>query len=250
IENPRKDYRGMEINKALGYSANVIFARLAYRYLDKELLNEHASLFGFGEKLPVEIDTEISYINLPQEREELSYTAAGFGDTFISPLHGAIIASIIANRGIYIKPTIIEDIRDRDENILYSHSISQIRRVVSEETAEKLSEMMRYTVKEGTAHKFFARRKPVDFITDIPVSGKTGSLAEKSGNYKEYNWFVGFAPENNPRYVISVLTINSESISARAVAYARKILDDLFSQKKPSKAISKNSNRKDYLSKR
>ncbi len=250
IENPKKDYRCMEINKALGYSANVIFARLAYRYLDRELLNEHTSLFGFGEELPVEFDTETSSINTPLQREELAYTAAGFGETYISPVHGAVIASIVANRGIYIKPTIIEEITDNEENILYSHTTSEIRRVMSGDVADKLSEMMSYTVKEGTAHKFFAKRRPVDFISEVPVAGKTGSLAEKEGNYTEYNWFVGFAPKKNPRYVISVLTINSESISARAVVYARRILDDLFGGNKSGKSVAKIKTKKQYLSKR
>lgn len=249
VENPRKDYRCMEINKALGYSANVIFARLAYRYLDREMLGYHSSLFGFGEKLPVEFDVETSHIEIPQEREELAYTAAGFGDTYISPLHGAVIASIVANKGIYIRPAIIDEIRDSSDNILYSHTTTEIRTVTDANTASELEAMMKTTVREGTAHKFFARRVPVNFIKDIPVAGKTGSLAEKNGGYTEYNWFVGYAPEKNPRYVISVLTINSESISARAVLYARRILDDLFTQDKIKLVYSKNRLKKRFLAK-
>lgn len=250
IENPKKDYRCMEINKALGFSANVIFARLAYRYLDRDILNEHSRMFGFGERLPVEFDVDISQVDAVEDREELAYTAAGFGDTFISPIHGAVIASIIANKGIYIKPTIIDKILDNEGNELYSHMPLVLRRVVGEDISNKLSEMMRYTIKEGTAHKFFSRGKPVDFIREVPLAGKTGSLADKVGSYTEYNWFVGFAPENNPKYVISVLTINSESISARAVVYARKILDDLFGSDGFKKVSARFSGKRQYLSKR
>ncbi|MCX7944769.1 MAG: penicillin-binding transpeptidase domain-containing protein [Deltaproteobacteria bacterium] len=250
IDNPKKDHRCMEIDKALGYSANVIFARLAYRYLDRDTLVRHSLLFGFDERLPVEFDTETSNVDIPDNREELAYTAAGFGETYISVLHGAVIASIIANKGMYIKPSIIEDIRDLNDNILYSHSTFEVRRVMKEDVAIKLGDMMRYTVTEGTAHKFFARRKPVDFIGQVPVAGKTGSLADRNGEYTEYNWFVGFAPSSSPRYVISVLTINSENISARAVLFARKILDDIFTQDKPQKSIVKSISRSRYLSKR
>ncbi len=249
-DNPRKDYRCMEINKALGYSANVIFARLAYRYLDRKMLEQHSLAFGFGEKLPLEMEVETSYINIPESREELAYTAAGFGETFISPIHGAVIASIVANKGVYIKPSVIEEIKDKNGSIIYSFTSSEIRRAFEEDVGKKLSEMMKYTVKEGTAHKFFARRKPIDFINDVVVAGKTGSLAEKEGEYKEYNWFVGYAPENNPKYIISVLTINSESISARAVIYARRILDDLFTADKGQKTYAKKSNGKWVISKR
>lgn len=248
IENKRRDYRCMPIEKALGHSANVIFARLAYRYIDREMLINHSHLFGFSDEIPFELDVEKSHIEVPEDREELAYTAAGFGETYITPLGGAIIASIIANRGNYIGPAIIKEIRDRDNNLIYSHTPQLIRKVMDEEVAARLTDMMRYTVTEGTAHKYFARRRPVDFIREIPVAGKTGSLAEKEGPYREYNWFVGFAPANNPEYVISVLTINSENISARAVLYARMILEDLFVKEK--KMIVKKGAREEILSKR
>ncbi len=235
IENPRKDYRCMEIDRALGFSANVIFARLAYRYLDREILSDHITRFGFGEILPVEFNVEKSHIIIPMEREELAYTAAGFGETYISPIHGAVITSIVANNGVYIKPTLINEILDANENVLYSHSRIELRTVFSEDVASKLKKMMRVTVSEGTAHKFFARKRPIDFVKEIPLAGKTGSIADRGSKYTEYNWFVGFAPVDKPEYVISVLSINSENISARATLYARHILDDLF---KDTKKIS------------
>ncbi|MGC8926371.1 MAG: penicillin-binding transpeptidase domain-containing protein [Myxococcota bacterium] len=228
IENPKKDHKCLNINKALGHSANVIFARLAYRYLDREILRNHTTNFGFFESIPVEFEVERSNINIPSEREELAYTAAGFGETYISVLHGAIIASIVANNGIYVKPSIIEQIEDDEQNILYQHIRTEFKEVFSKDVANRLKEMMRYTITEGTAHKFFAKRRPVDFIREIPVAGKTGSIADKGSNYTEYNWFVGFAPVDNPKYVISVITINSENISARATLYAKNILNDLF----------------------
>lgn len=228
VENPRKDYKCLEIKKALGHSANVIFARLAYKHLDREIMMSHTSNFGFFEDIPIEFDVQSSNIEIPSDREELAYTAAGFGNTYISPLHGAIIASIVANNGIYLKPSIIEQIEDEEENIIYKNNVAELREVFKKDVADKLKEMMRYTITEGTAHKFFARRRPIDFIREIPVAGKTGSIADKGSNYTEYNWFVGFAPVDKPRYVISVLTINSESISARATLYARNILNDLF----------------------
>jgi len=239
IENPKRDNRCMTVDKALGHSANVIFARLAYKHLDREILSNHISLFGFFESIPVEFDVEKSTIELPESREELAYTAAGFGETYISPLHGAVISSIVANDGIYIKPSIIERIEDENENILYESGRSEIREVFGKDVAAKLKKMMTYTVSEGTAHKFFARRRPVDFIKDIKVAGKTGSLADKGEKYTEYNWFVGFAPVDNPKYVISVLTVNSEEISARATLYARYILEDLF---KTNSVVIKKSN--------
>lgn len=232
VENPRKDYRCMKVEKALGFSANVVFARLAYRHLDREILEDHIRRFGFEEDLPIEIDVEKSYVEIPSDREGLAYTAAGFGQTYITPIHGAIIASIVANNGKYIKPTIIDEIIDNNENTLYTFSKVELRTVFSEEVATRLKEMMKITISEGTAHRFFARRGPVDFIRDVPLAGKTGSLADKEGNYTEYNWFVGFAPSDKPEYVISVISINSESISARATVYARGILNDLFSEKR------------------
>ena len=247
IENPGKDNRCLVVDRALGHSANVIFARLAYKYLDREILSNHTSLFGFFESIPVEFEVEKSRIEIPDSREELAYTAAGFGETYISPLHGAIISSIVANDGIYVKPTIIDRIEDENENVLYESSKGEIREVFTRQVAASLKEMMRYTVTEGTAHKFFARRRPVDFIKDIKVAGKTGSIADRNGSYTEYNWFVGFAPLDDPKYVISVLTVNSEDISARATLYARYILDDLFKTNSLVVKKSPSSHRKRLL---
>jgi peptidoglycan glycosyltransferase len=69
-------------------------------------------------------------------------------------------------------------------------------RVMSPETADKVTAMMTQVVKEGTG--------TAAALTGIDVAGKTGTAERDVANNITQPWFIAFAPAANPRVAIAV----------------------------------------------
>jgi cell division protein FtsI (penicillin-binding protein 3) len=110
------------------------------------------------------------------------------------------VFATIANGGVRVSPTVIAGTSDSSGHFTPSANRSSVR-VVSEETAAKLRIMMESVVSaNGTA--------PSAAIPGYRVAGKTGTAQRVdpiTGKYSGYTAsFIGFAPADSPRYVISV----------------------------------------------
>jgi cell division protein FtsI/penicillin-binding protein 2 len=208
LADSSRDRECVSLSEALGRSANVVFAKLTHRYLDADKLRAAAELFRFNRPIPFAIPTEPSLAAVPDEPLELARTGAGFGDVFLSPLHGALIASVAANGGLWRAP------------ILYERDLAtepDPERVLSEERAAALTSMMEETVTHGTARRFFRLRELRGAV------GKTGSLADRNP-FRDYSWFVGFAPREAPRIAVAAVVVNEPRWRIRAPWLAREAM--------------------------
>ncbi|HET9035783.1 MAG TPA: penicillin-binding transpeptidase domain-containing protein [Myxococcaceae bacterium] len=208
LADSQRDRQCVSLSEALGRSANVVFAKLTHRYLDAEKLRAAAELFRFNRPIPFAIPTEPSLAAVPEEPLELARTGAGFGDVFLSPLHGALIASVAANGGLWRAPILFE--RDLAE-------APDPERILSEERAAALTAMMEETVTHGTARRFFRLRELRGAV------GKTGSLADRNP-FRDYSWFVGFAPREAPRVAVAAVVVNEPRWRIRAPWLAREAM--------------------------
>jgi cell division protein FtsI/penicillin-binding protein 2 len=219
-DNPRRDRRCLTLANALGKSANVVFAKLAGRELSAALLRDEATRFLFDQRIPFEWPVEPSTALISQDPFELATTAAGFGPVRLSPLHGALIASIVATGGVLVPPRVIDGVEGAP-----APAIADPRRVVSADVAKALAEMMRTTVTDGTARKVFrrdrwSRRSP---LREVTVAGKTGSLSDAQP-FKDYSWFVGFAPVDDPQVAVAAVVVNGLKWRIHAPYIAREAL--------------------------
>src|SRR5690606_34350553 len=81
----------------------------------------------------------------------LAELASGFNKgTLISPVHGAMIASVIANDGILKKPSLVTKVSDVDHKLLIWEPEAKEERVLTKESAIAMKEYMELTVKKGT----------------------------------------------------------------------------------------------------
>ncbi|MBI3593837.1 MAG: penicillin-binding protein [Nitrospirae bacterium] len=206
--HPERDFRKISLTDALAKSANVPFAKAATLWLDNATLLNYANAFGFNQAIPFEIPLQISHASIAEDPKEVAYTAAGFGDTEMSPIHGALIASAIGNGGDLIVPHLIDKIIDQEGNEIYSPKREVIGHVVSSNTTELLKEMMGQTIISGTSRRAFRRYHRSAALRDITVGGKTGSLTGNDPPGK-YSWFVGMAPLEKPEVAIAALVINN-----------------------------------------
>jgi cell division protein FtsI/penicillin-binding protein 2 len=222
-DNPRRDHRCLTLASALGKSANVVFAKLAGRDLTPELLRLEASRFLFDAAIPFAWPVEPSPARISDDPFELATTAAGFGPVRLSPLHGAVIAAIVANGGRFVPPRIVDEV---DGVPARPGEPSQLIRA---DVAAALARMMETTVSEGTARKTFRRdrllrRSP---LREVKVAGKTGSLAEREP-YRDYSWFVGFAPAEDPRVAVATVVVNERLWRVKASFIAHEALAAYF----------------------
>ncbi len=219
-DDPRRDRRCVSLASAFGHSTNVVFAKLADRGLDAAALRATAHRFGFDEPIPFPLPVERSTADIPDDPFGFANAAAGFGAVRLSPLHAALLGSIVANGGVEVPPVLVDDV---DGGPVPTPPAAS--RVVDEAVATKLAAMMRNTVSEGTARRTF--RRPGLALRGVEVAGKTGSLADPSP-YRDYSWFVGFAPADRPEVVVATVIVNDRLWHARAPQVAREALEAFF----------------------
>jgi cell division protein FtsI/penicillin-binding protein 2 len=220
-DDPRRDRRCASLASAFGRSTNVVFAKLADRALGADVLRADAERFLFNVPVPFAAEVEVSRAEIEDDSFAIASAAAGFGPVRLSPLHGALLAAVVANRGLLVPPVVIEE-----ADASPAEAAPGPWRVVDEHAGEALAEMMRRTVSDGTARRVF--RRPPASLRGVEVAGKTGSLAERDP-YRDYSWFVGFAPVDRPEVAVAAVVANGRLWRVRAPTVAREALDAYFS---------------------
>lgn len=166
---------------------------------------EYVEKFGFGVKEGIELDTESAgnISSLLQNKKDGKidcYTATGsFGQGLtVTPLQMVSAFSAIANGGILMNPYIVDSFIDHSGKVTKTKP-KEIRRVVTARTASLLSGMLVNVVEKGHAKQ--ARSD------EYYIAGKTGTAQIPGlGGYTEdtIHSFVGFAPVDNPKFVMIV----------------------------------------------
>jgi penicillin-binding protein A len=85
--------------------------------------------------------------------------------------------------------------------------------------ARDLTMLMEATVTKGTARRIFRERG-----MGVPGAvGKTGTLADRAP-FRDYSWFVGFAPRDNPKVAVAALIVNEPIWRIRATWLGREAM--------------------------
>lgn len=223
VDSPKRDRWCATMADALGYSINAVFAKLADRHIDQARMTQYVSAFGFGQRLPFDLPVSPSPVDVPESRLERARMAAGFWHSQLSPLHGALLASTIANDGQMPYAAIVDRIESGSGETLYQHAPRGFRQVLPRNTARRTGEMMTRTVTKGTSKKAFWDAKGRPFLPGIRVAGKTGTLSRYSP-HRTYNWWVGYAPVDNPKIAVAALVVNEPTWRIKASYVAKEAL--------------------------
>lgn len=196
-----------DLGTAFGLSDNGYFSSIAFKRLEARHLQSWSARFGYNEQLPLApgLQPQPSQSKVPENPISRAQMAAGFRDTTLSPIHGAMMAGTVANGGVMMRPSLIERVEDPDGQPLYEFKAVPWRQVMKPQTARQMAELMVYTTTTGTARSHFEGDKT--YPDDFPAAGKTGTLGSKTSD-TTYNWFVGFAPLERPTIAIAVLLHN------------------------------------------
>ena len=234
-DNPSLDRSCRDMATAVARSTNAVIGKLAARYLDRRTMRHWATRFGFDQPIPFALPVQISRARIPSSALDRARVAAGFWQTEISALHGAVIAGVVADGGQLRWPHLVRSVTRADGRSLELER-APVQRVIGRRTSRELTRMMTRTTTEGTARKAFERRAQWPPLPDVAVAGKTGSLSRQQP-YLDYSWFVGFAPADRPEVAFAALLGNPPRWRIKAAAAARALLSRYFARQQRKRAL-------------
>lgn len=209
------------IADALRLSCNIPYAELG-GLLGQDALRSQAEAFGFNTELSVPLSVTASAF--PEELDEAQLALSAFGqyEDRVTPLQMAMVSAAIANGGLLMKPTLIDQILAPDLSVRRQSGPEELGHPITAATSALLTQTMIANVSNGAASN--AR------MDGVSVAGKTGT-AENGSDDPYTLWFTGFAPADNPRVAITVLIEDGgglgQSGSGNTVAapIARRVLE-------------------------
>lgn len=226
INKGSKRDRQMSFDEAFGKSNNVVFGRVAAQLVGTENLRRVSAAFGFNRPLLFDFPLEMSKALIPDDFYELARCGAGFGEVTLNPLHAALIAGCIGNGGIMMRPYLVEEIWETQGERLYHQKPEPLAQPICAKTAADLTRMMTRTVEDGTASRIFHRyAKPL--MNRMTIGGKTGSLTGDNPPGK-YDWFIGFAPAENPKIAFAAMMVNHDRSRLKGAFVAQEVLKTFF----------------------
>lgn len=197
---------------ALGVSRNAAYAQLATQKLMRNDLLDVADGLGFGKSLNLDISGRVGSLEVPYNDLSFARTAAGFENTKLSVFGAAQITLAIATGGLQRQMHFQGDVEAHEE-----------KRVLSKRTARRLRNAMEVTIHSGTARSSFVNERGRSNVGPVQVAGKTGTLKPRAKGPTS-SWFVGFAPSEKPRVVVSVLLQNPDKWHQRGHEVGRDLV--------------------------
>lgn len=184
-------------------SSNICAAKIGEK-LGKEQLVASLRAFGFGEKTGLGLPGEgKGALRDPKTMRQIELDTSAYGQGMTATgLQETVAMAAIAAGGVLRAPYLVERVVGPDGAVLQQHAPDPGRRVISEETARKVTAMLEEVTRRGGTGTRAA-------LADFPVAGKTGTAQKVDpieGGYgkKRLASFLGFVPADAPRLAILV----------------------------------------------
>jgi peptidoglycan glycosyltransferase len=199
----------------------VPFAQLGIA-LGQDRIRAQAELFGFGKNLEFPMTSTASVYPKGMDEAQTGLSAFGQFDVRVTPLQMAMVSAAVANKGVLLKPNLIENVVTSNLSILNQPTPEVFSQPMSEATAAIVRQMMVGAVERGVSGNAQ--------ISGIEVAGKTGTA--QNGKGEPYTlWFTGFAPANNPKVAVAVVVADGGGLgqsgrgNSLAAPIARKVME-------------------------
>jgi peptidoglycan glycosyltransferase len=227
--HPQTGSTALDLVGATEVSCNIWYALTGIAIGGDRLVAE-ASRLGFGQPIPFDLPTATSRLtngNGPApggfaDDAELASAAFGQGESVVTPLQMALVASTVANDGWLMKPQLVTALTGAGPGAR-TIGPETWRRVLSGEDASAIKAAMEQAV-EGDLGRLFTTGAAVP---GIPTAGKSGT-AQLGGTGEPNSWFIGFAPVDHPRVAIAVIVEHGGRGGERAAPLAGSLLAQYF----------------------
>jgi peptidoglycan glycosyltransferase len=213
--------------QAFASSINPVFGKLGVHYLGQEVLSDYAGRFFFNSTIPFDLPVGRSTTYAPDDEFGLAEIASGFNKkTLISPLHGALLVSAVANSGVMMTPWLVERAVSQSGEVLYQSRPTVLTSPISKGTAVDMRVLMRDTVLYGTCRRSFRLLRRKKAFRDVEFGAKTGNINDELDQLK-YDWLTAYAlPPNGAKAIcVAVLGVHGEKLGIRANELGRYIIN-------------------------
>ncbi len=202
---------------ALGTSCNAYFCWGFKNFIDKrgtkasrqfEKWKNYIVEMGYGYRLGIDLPSESrgfipnsefysnSFRGTNWSANSIISVSIGQGEVLATPLQIANLCATIANRGYFITPHVVKDIKGGTLDSLYTR---KRRPDIKQEYYMDVAQGMRAAVLGGTCR--------LANLPGIEVAGKTGTAQNPQG--RDHSAFMGFAPYDDPKIAVAVYVENA-----------------------------------------
>lgn len=243
------------VDRALCVSCNIFFYETARR-LGIDKLAYWGDMYGIGKDLGLEIDMSAGHMSSLEYFDEMGYewyegniAQAGIGqcETAVTPMHLAVQAMTIANRGVRYEPHIVKSVYNYDLTKKLYDKETKVAEDFSDLTdMDKYMDAIKKGMQDMADTQIVYYVSGAGYVNPFDYLGFRGQVAGKSGTpqtaEKEYNSaFIGFYPANDPEIAFGIILEhgdNAKIMGANVVnAYANRKISTQYDEKGVPKSI-------------
>ena len=200
-----ESFGDIPMTEALTNSVNTWWAQVGEQ-LGTETMYRYMDRYGFNALPDIDYpDFQLSpsgeysggeLLGAGSDEIDVGRMAIGQDKLLVTPLQMAEVAATVANDGERMCPRLWTKVIDTDQRTEELGDGDRCARVMDEDTAEQLTQMMTDVVNEGTG--------TAAALGEIQVAGKTGTAEIDIDAGINQAWFIGFAPVDDPEIAVAV----------------------------------------------
>ena len=243
----------VDLKKSIVVSSDTYYYILA-KDMGVDLIHQHVAPWGFGQKTGIDLIGETTGI-LPSSKwkedrfkqpwhpgENMSI-GIGQGYNSFSILQMATATAGLANRGVIMKPRLVQSIEDPNTGEVIKTNPEVLRKVpVDDKALDLVIDAMVEVNKSGTGARVFTG-------APYPVAGTTGTAqvvsigqnekynaARVAERHRDHSLYIAFAPADKPEVAVALIVENGGFGAAAAAPIARAVFDHLLLKKGSDRA--------------
>jgi peptidoglycan glycosyltransferase len=202
----------------LEVSCNSAFAQMGTETIGPDRMAAGAQAFGLNRVPPIDLPGAaasrfpLAYLHHdPVDLPSLANQSIGQGNTRVTPLQMALVASAIADGGTIMAPHVMKEIRDSEGNIVERWHDHAWLRPVSSSTAQTMHDAMMSVVAHGTA--------TVLQMPGFDIGGKTGTAQIGNGDIDAWMVAFGGPAGKAPTIALAVVVLDQPGVSESTGAH-------------------------------
>jgi penicillin-binding protein A len=205
------------LRDAFAKSCNTAFVQLGMN-TGADALRSTATAFGLDTPPPtLPLQVSESTIGPITDAAALGMSSIGQKDVALTPLQNALVAATIANKGVTMRPYLVDSLKGPDLANISTTAPREERRAVSEQVANTLTDLM-VAAEQVTQQK--------GAIAGVQIASKTGTAEHGTDprNTPPHAWYIAFAPASAPKVAVAVVVENGgDRLAATGGAVAAPI---------------------------
>lgn len=231
------------LRQALCNSCNPAFMQLGKR-IGAPTLYKYYEAFGLFDSTNSGLYGEQSSIFQKLDKVgPVELATMSFGQRLnVTPLQMATAIACVANDGVLMKPRIVKQVTNTDSRSVSEIPVTQVRQVISKETAQEVKSMMESVVTIGTG-KHAA-------VSGYSIGGKTGT-SEPVYNKTEEGYvasYVAISPVEDTQVVLLLTLYDPPKSNHQGGQLAGPVVSQMLSEILPYLGIPSNENSSDSYS--